>query len=178
MPSLVVRSPWARDMRILGQNFGSHGQRCKFWQKLHEKKWAKLHTVGQRREDAGPKWKESRLTSEHCAATENSTVGWLTRKRPVNILCFLLHNITVEWVIQGIADVFARRLFLALKWKYFWATLIYPSTKLHYIKHLKEDFILKPIRLILSISEDIFQNDRCVSDWFKIRIKDPWSVQC
>ena len=106
-------------MRMLGQNFGSHGQRCKFWQKLHEKKLAKLHTVDQRREDAGPKWKESRLTSEHCAATENSTVGWLTRKRPVNILCFLLHNVAVEWVIQCIANVFfARRLFLALKWPF------------------------------------------------------------
>ena len=64
---------------------------------------------GKRREDAGPKWKESRLTSEHGAATENSAVGSFSRKRPVNILCFLLHNITVEWVIQGIADVFAKK---------------------------------------------------------------------
>ena len=45
--------------------------------------------------------------------------------------------------------------------------------ELHYVNHLKEDFILRPIRLFLSISEDIFQNGCCVSDWFGNRIKDP-----
>ena len=47
------------------------------------------------------------------------------------------------------------------------------NLKLHYIKQLKEDFILRPIRLILSMSEDIFQIGCCVSDWFKNRTKDP-----
>ena len=81
-----------------------------------------------------------------------------------------LFNISITFWVSSLSAKQSRK---SLKVFQIFTDTYWLKGELHYIKHLKKDFILKPIRLILSIIEDTFQNGCCVSDWFGNRIKDP-----
>ena len=91
---------WAKVLVHMGRDVNSdkscmrkNGQNCTLWAR-------DVRMLGQN---------GRRVDLHRCTVQRRKIVGWLTRKRPVNILCLVLRNITVEWVIQCIADVFAKK---------------------------------------------------------------------